>query len=147
MNKTELDKTDRQIITALTGNPSLVNGDVGKMLKVSEETVRRRLKALSDLGFVTRTIKVDPAVWGLPIQVVLMVEQPATADDVSELVIEIIEQVGLDRAVVPTLGFVWALTGVPSIIVSLRVDALETWGYMSGLLQANGLVFADSIVL
>lgn len=76
----KVDPTDIAIIVKLSQDPKATNAAIAKELRVSEETVRRRLKRLISRKLVGFTIHIDPRVFGFTENAVLTLKPTPNAD-------------------------------------------------------------------
>ena len=62
MAHVQLDDSDKQIVSVLKENSRLTIVEIGKIVGISEAAVRRRMKRLSESGYLKRfTVEVDQA--------------------------------------------------------------------------------------
>ena len=74
MKKMKIDAVDRKIMTILEKNSRTANTEIGKSLKISEATVRNRIKKLEETGIMRNISVFNPEALGYQIHVIVGVE-------------------------------------------------------------------------
>lgn len=74
MKNMKIDAVDRKIMTILEKNSRTANTEIAKSLKISEATVRNRIKKLEETGIMRNISVFNPEALGYQIHVIVGVE-------------------------------------------------------------------------
>ena len=103
--RTDLDATDRQLLSLIQRDASMTSDALGRSLNLSASQAGRRRARLEATGVVRATIaRLDPARLGLDVQAFVQVQMASHAPDGARAFLRLLEAE-------PRVASVWTLTG------------------------------------
>ena len=122
----ELDKTDRQLRSALQDNARLTSGELAQMAHLSQSPCWRRVKRLEDEGVITGYhARVDPRALGRPLLVFVELKLAAKSNDA-------FERVKKELAFVPEVMECHLVSGDFDYLIKARISEMSDYRRLLG---------------
>ena len=131
----DLDVTDRAILTLLQENARMSNAEIGRRIDLATSAVHQRIRKLEEQGVILGyAARVDPRVagYGLAAFVMIQTGEQARSSTITEGLIAIPEVLEVHRVVGEDCFFVKARVRDPDELASLLDDTIQRIPGVSG---------------